>query len=458
MLKGLAGPNTARMDTNMSDQYAQLYSSYRWFVPTQFNIAQACVYRWAENTLEGRRPAFYIEDELGHTEVWSFYRVAETANRLAHGLTKMGVESGDRVAVIMGQRPEMVAAVTAVLAVGAVVVPLSTALNPMQLAARLNHSETRVALVDTLAGPDVLQAQMSYPGLSQIVGLGFQHDHVISWRTLLARQSPDFQPLATSSSSPALLLYDHNKESSRGALLPHRALIGSLPGFVASQNWFPRTNDVFWSPQAWTDPTSLLTNLLPVLYFGRPTVAALGGFVPEHALQIMEDYRVTNAVLSLDQLKQLLDELTVTEYRIALRALGILGVDPTSQASSLFERSHALLGIWPNRVVGVPEAHQIVGQSSEKWPSRPGSLGRPYPGHRAAILDKQGNLCPPGAPGELALHRLDRHGFPDPALFLGYYNDEAATQERFSGDWFCTGILAQEDDGGEFWHCDEAGR
>src|SRR5690606_37027957 len=157
----------------MNDQYAQLYSSYRWFVPSQFNIAQACVYRWAENTHEGRRPAFYTEDDLGHTEVWSYYRVAETANRLAHGLTKMGVQRGDRVAVIMGQRPEMVVALTAILAVGGAVVPLPTALSPQPLAARLHHSETRVALVDTLAGPDVLQAQMQYRALSQIVGLGF---------------------------------------------------------------------------------------------------------------------------------------------------------------------------------------------------------------------------------------------------------------------------------------------
>src|SRR5699024_3176870 len=103
----------------MNDQYSVLYPTYQWFVPSQFNIAQACVHRWAENPQEGRRIAIYHENEVGQREVWTYSRLSETTNKLSHGLVKMGVQPGARVAVIMDQRPEAVAACMAVFSVGA---------------------------------------------------------------------------------------------------------------------------------------------------------------------------------------------------------------------------------------------------------------------------------------------------------------------------------------------------
>src|SRR5690606_16012703 len=112
------------------------------------------------------------------------------------------------------------------------------ALGPDLLASRLRDAQAHVAIVDTAAGPDVLQAQLAYPNLSQIIGLGFQHENIIPWRTLLVRQPTIFKPpLPTPSSSPAFLLYDSaDRSQPLGALLAHSSLIGNLPGFVSSQN------------------------------------------------------------------------------------------------------------------------------------------------------------------------------------------------------------------------------
>ena len=55
------------------------------------------------------------------------------------------------------------------------------------------------------------------------------------------------------------------------------------------------------------------------------------------------------------------------------------------------------------------------------WPARAGSMGRPYPGHRVAVIDDDGNECPRGTPGDVAVHRRDVHGDPDPVFFLGYW-------------------------------------
>jgi acetyl-CoA synthetase len=94
----------------------------------------------------------------------------------------------------------------------------------------------------------------------------------------------------------------------------------------------------------------------------------------------------------------------------------------------------------------------IVGNSAGKWPVRPGSMGRPYPGHRVAVIDDDGKPVAPGELGEVALHRTDIHGDPDPVLFLGYWNNEEATRDKATGDWYRTGDLATPDGAGYLWY------
>src|SRR5690606_27090426 len=272
-----------------------------------------------------------------------------------------------------------------------------------------------------------------------------------------ARQPTQFTALNTTASSPALLLYHPGADPPRGALLAHHALIGSLPGFVASQNWFPQASDVFWSPTPWTEPQALVNCLFPVMYFGRPIVAALGSFAPRRALEILTDYRVTNTVLSRKELMQLLEDPSTEHYRGGLRALAIPSPYDADDWEQVFQECQKALGVWPNRIVGVPEAHLILGHSRQKWPSPAGSLGRPYPGHRVAVLDHEGEPCAIGNPGQLAIHREDLHGFPDPALFLGYFNDDMATRSQYSGAWFLTGVGAREDAQGNYWYCGPPG-
>lgn len=436
----------------MNDQYSELYSSYQWFVPTQFNIAQACVHRWAENPVEGRRIAVFHEDEDGRREVWTYSRLSETANRLANGLVKMGVKPGDRVAVVMGQRPETVASYMAIFSVGAVALPLSSLFGADGLAVRVRDAETRVAIVDASTGPVLLQAQDQCPALTQIIALEYQHEATIPWRSLLARQPTEFKPVPTRSSSPALLLYTSGTTGApKGALLPHSALIGNLPGFVASQNWFPQKGDVFWSPADWTWTGGLMDALLPTLYFGHAIVGTQGRFSPVRAFEIMERYRVTNTFLFPTAIKLMMQETPSPRehYKLALRAIMAAGENVGEVA---FHWCTQALGVTPNEMFGQTEMNYIVGNSHKRWPAKPGSIGRPYPGHQVAVLDAGGKPCPVGTVGEIALNRHDIHGHPDPILFLGYWRNEAATQAKFKGDWCLTGDLASVDEDGYYWY------
>jgi acetyl-CoA synthetase len=79
-------------------------------------------------------------------------------------------------------------------------------------------------------------------------------------------------------------------------------------------------------------------------------------------------------------------------------------------------------------------------------------MGRPYPGHRIAVIDDGGNALPPGEAGEIAVHRIAPDGTPDPVFFLEYFRNPEGTRGKFSGDWCRTGDVATADADGYLWY------
>lgn len=436
----------------MNDQYEALYQNFSWLVPAQFNIAEVCCHRWAQSTADARRIAIFDEDETGHREVWTYARLGESVNQLANGLTRMGVARGDRVAVVLGQRPETVVAHMAIFSLGAIVVPLSALFGPEALHSRLQDSHARVAIVDSGSSGALLPLLDNLPGLRQVIGIGLTDERVMPWRSLLARQPSEFKPIATRAVDPAILLYTSGTTGTpKGALLPHSALIGNLPGFVSSQDWFPKTGDVFWSPADWAWTGGLMDALLPTLYFGHPIVGTRGRFCAERAFEIMERYQVTNTFLFPTALKLMMKVVPKPQqyYKLSLRAMMSAG---ESVGPVVFDWCRDALGVTPNEMYGQTEMNYLVGNSHNRWPARAGSMGRPYPGHQVAVLDEDGVPVRPGEIGEIALNRYDIHGHEDPILFLGYWRRDDATAEKFTGDWCRSGDLARLDEDGYLWY------
>ena len=435
----------------MSDQHPVLYSSYQWLVPDQFNIAQVCLQRWAANAAEGRRIAIHHEDAYGGRSDWSYRRLADVSNRLANGLRKMGVQKGERIAVIMSQRPEAVAASLAVLGVGAVLLPLSPQLGSDGLTLRLRDAEARSIIADGTAAPELATIMEQCPSVQQLIGLEFQNDHTLSWRTLQARETTAFQPTTTQAGDPAILLYTAGTTGMpKGVLHAHRVLIGVLPAFVASQNWYPHPGDLFWSPADWTTASGLLHGLLAALYFGRPLVTTEQPARGAEALAVLGRHPITNTLLLPNDLALMHEaaQAGASTEGIALRAICTTG---ESLPASMLEWAADHLGTSPNEIYGLTEAPGILGHSHEKWPLRAGSAGRPMPGHRIGLLDSRGQPCRSGSAGQLALNTHDIHGYPDPCLFLSYWRNEALTQARYQDDWFLTGDMASIDEDGYCW-------
>jgi acetyl-CoA synthetase len=184
------------------------------------------------------------------------------------------------VAIVMPQRPETAVAHMAIYQLGAVAMPLSMLFGPDALAYRLQDSQAVLAVADESPSPTAARAKGDCPELCTVVAVGGAEGQgdadwtALNWRSA-NRPSP---PVVTRADDAAVLIYTSGTTGPpKGALIPHRALIGNLSGFVCSQNWFGAGRDeVFWSPADWAWTGGLMDALLPTLYFGRRIVAVAG--------------------------------------------------------------------------------------------------------------------------------------------------------------------------------------
>ena len=139
---------------------------------------------------------------------------------------------------------------------------------PEALAYRIDHSETRVAIGDETSIDNLLAARPECPTLKTLIGVGAATGRGdLDWDVLLAAQLPEFTAEQTKADEAAVLIYTSGTTGPpKGAVIPHRALIGNLTGFVCSQNWYPQDDDVFWSPADWAWTGGLWDALMPVSY------------------------------------------------------------------------------------------------------------------------------------------------------------------------------------------------
>ena len=433
-----------------------LRASFRWQVPARYNIAEACCGRWAEDRA---RFALYYEDEAGHTEAWTFRDVQQAANRLSNVLGAMGVMAGDRVAIMMPQRPETGIAHMACYQMGAIAVPISHLFGADAIEYRLAHAGVRVAIIDEGGLEKLAAAREALPQLRHVIGVGGARESwVREWSVLLPLASSRYTPLDTAADDPAMIIYTSGTTGNpKGALMAQRTLLGNLPGFVASHDFYPQRGDMFWSPADWAWTGGLWDALLPSWNFGQALLGYRGRFDPEKAFWLMEKYGVKNSFLFPTALKMMMKAVPRPQEKYDLRVRSIMSAGETV-GEAVCHWVQEALGVTVNEMYGQTEINYIVGNCAAVTPPKPGAMGRGYPGHHVAVLDEAGQPAASGELGEICVRR-SCDGVMDPVFMLGYWKDPQATAEKFFGGgiddplaWGRTGDLAKADDDGILWY------
>ena len=435
------------------DEYPNHYRGWQWNVPSQFNIATACAHQWASDPARTAEIAIRWEDESGAADAISYAELAARVSRLAAALAGFGLKRGDRIAICLPQRIETAVSLLAILHLGAVAVPLTVLFGPDALAFRLNHAQCKLVICDSASLSNVLSVRAQVPCLQTIIACaGARHEAAIDWHEALASGGDPLPVAATAADDAALIIYTSGTTGPpKGAVIPHRALLGNLSGFSYSHNVFPQPGDIFWSPADWAWTGGIWDALLPTLYFGRTIVGYCGRFDPIRAFSLMERHGVTNTFLFPTALKMMMKSVPFPRdtYQLKLRSIMSAG---ESVGETVFKWTEQALGITLNEMFGQTELNYIVGNCAALWPARAGSMGRAYPGHQVAVVDPLGRVVPVGETGDVAVNRRDVNGDLDPIFFLGYLGNDAGTKAKYSGEWCHTGDMAHMDIDGYLWY------
>ncbi|MCB1508225.1 MAG: AMP-binding protein [Hyphomicrobiaceae bacterium] len=425
------------------ESYEAVRKAFVWQVPERYNIGLDIADKWGR--AEPDRPAILTWSQTeGAGEVLTFGQFAERSSRLASHLAARGVVPGARVAVILPQVPETAIVHAALFKLGAISVPLSERFGTDALEHRLRDCGARLIIGSPAALSKVIAVSGTLADLDRLICLDGATEGAEALLPLLSGGDGGFKAHPTGPDDPALMIYTSGTTGpAKGALHGHRVVLGHLPGMEMPHDLFPEPGDLLWTPADWAWAGGMLNILMPGLHFGVPVVSArLDRFEPETALRLMSEMKVRNAFIPPTALRMMREvESPRARFDLALRTIGSGGEALGREA---YEWGRRELGVTVNEFYGQTECNLVLASSHRLGVSRAGMTGKPVPGHDVAVIRADGSLCDPHETGQIAVRR------PDPVMFLGYWNNEAATKAKFIGDWMMTGDEGFMDEEGYF--------
>jgi acetyl-CoA synthetase len=423
----------------LQTSYESLYREFRWQIPEHYNIGVDICDKWADGSA---RPALIYEKRDGALRRYSFDELRQLSNRTANLFTARGLGRNARVGILLPQQPETALAHIAAYKAGAVAVPLFTLFGLDALRYRIADSGAQLVVTDSSGAEKIAQIRSELPRLQNVLCIDGPASGAESFNDALSSASDDFEPVSTLADDPALIIYTSGTSGDpKGALLPHRTLLGHLPGIEMSHNFLGREGDLMWTPADWAWIGGLMDVLFAAWHHGIPVLARrFEKFDPEAAFDLMARHSIRNVFLPPTALKMM---RTVSRprsrWKLNLRSLASGG---ESLGSELLQWAQDSVGLTINEFYGQTECNMTVSSCAPLFDVKPGAIGKAAPGHRVAIIDDEGNVKLPGEQGKIAVQS------PDPVMFLNYWNNEQASKDKFIGDWLVTGDMGMVDEQG----------
>ncbi|MDI7864270.1 AMP-binding protein [Rhizobiaceae bacterium n13] len=423
------------------DTYDDLFRDFSWDIPDKFNIGKAVSDDWAQR--EPERICLQHFDPEGKHLSFSYGELSEQSASLANGLRAIGVHPGDRVALLLPQGFETVIAHVATYKMGAIALPLALLFGAEALEYRLRIAGAKVIVTNAFGLSRLEEVRERLPALEHVVLVGDDDKAgTIAFEHLVKAHPAVFEVADTGPHDPALMIFTSGTTGPpKGALHGHRVLIGHIPGMQMAHEFLPQPGDRVWTPADWAWAGGLLNALLPGLLLGVPVVSSPAQkFDPHMAFRIMAEMKVRNAFIPPTAMRLLkVVERPRESYDLALRTIGSAG---ESLGRKTYEWAQTALGLTVNEFYGQTECNFVLSSMTTLGVSKAGPIGKAVPGHRVAIVSADGEVLPPGETGQVAVAR------PDPVMFLGYWQDDKATEAKFVGDWMLTGDQGRMDEGG----------
>lgn len=446
------------------------HAHYEGNAPAEFNFTACNLQDFLAESAENAPKTNAIEF---HNFKMTYEKLNEKAENIAAGLKQLGIEKGDRIAIMLPNIPQTVMAFWGAIKAGAIVVMTNPLYMEKELTHHFNDSKPKVLITldlfwskikplkeklgvekyiitrisEALAFPlnylQILKAKRS----KEFIDLPFDGKNVISWKKLLKTKERYTAPFSDPKSTIALLQYTGGTTGfSKGAMLTHANLsiqIQQLRQVVRAEN--DGINHLFIAVMPFFHVFGLVGCLILPAVFKAPTIP-VPRYVPADLLEIIKKYRPTffcgapSIYISLMQQKKIKEvDMTCIKYCIS-------GSSPFPLAS--LKRFQELTKAKITEGLGLTEASPVIAANPVYGLQKAGSVGVAIPGTELKIVDPEDGVTELGnnEPGELLAK--------GPQVMLGYWNHPEETANSIRDGWLYTGDIAYRDDDGYYFIVD----
>ena len=398
----------------------------------------------------GQKRALVWEDHRGQQKIYTFDELRVRSNVVAAFLRRLAVVPGERVCLFLDRVPELYIGFLGILKMGAIAQPLFSAFAEDSLWTRLSDATTSAIITQRRHVGKVRRVRGRLPSLRCVIVVDADGFALEAGEAALALdREPAVERLAlypSTGETPSVLHYTSGTTGQpKGAQHVH----GSIVSQYLTSKWALdlQPDDVYWcnADPGWVTGTSY--GIIGPWSNGITQAVLDAGFNAERWYRFLERYRVTVWYSAPTAIRLLMRDGIGLVRRFDLTSLRHL--------ASVGEPLNPEAVIWSRDAFGTPfhdtfwqtETGGIVIANLPGMPIKPGSMGRPFPGIDATVLDAKA-LQPIAEPGRVGVIAL-RRGWP--SMIRSYWNNAAGYSAKFAGDWYLTGDRASVDADGYFW-------
>ena len=397
------------------------------------------------------KPALIWEGAQGDARTYSYDDLRVLSNTIAAYLQRLGLQPGERICLFMDRIPELYLGFLGVLKMGGIVQPLFSAFGDESLHTRLENAQTAAILTQRKHVAKVRKIRDSLPGLRHIIVVDGAEGPPLQAREvpLALDQEPrveSFEVYPSVAETPSVLHYTSGTTGQpKGAQHVHSSLVSQY----LTSKWVLdlKPEDVYWcnADPGWVTGTSY--GIIGPWANGVTQVVLDSGFIAERWYAFMQKHRVSVWYSAPTAIRLLMREGTEVVRKFDLSALRHL--------ASVGEPLNAEAVLWSKEAFGImfhdtywqTETGCMVITNFPGLPIKPGSMGKPFPGITATVLDPR-TYEPVGHPGSVGLIAL-KPGWP--SMMRSYWQNPAAYANKFKNGWYLTGDRASIDADGYFW-------
>jgi acetyl-CoA synthetase len=438
--------------------YDKTYKNFSWkksekevnyFKGETLNASYNIIDRHAKGKRKNKIALFY-EGLNSEKEKYTFLKLKKLTNKFANVLVKKGVNKGDRVFIFLPTIPERYIAFVSILKVGAIAGTLFSAFQKIALKDRLLDSQAKIVITNSALFPRIEEIWKELPDLEKVIIVERgsndlpKGENVIYYDREMKKASDRFKVVHMKKRDLSYMLYTSGTTGKpKGVVHAHNDIVQAI--MTTRYVLDVHDDDIYWctADSGWV--TGVVYGILGIWGLGGTSVIYEGRFSPESWYQLIQDYKITIWYTAPTAIRMLMgSDVNIKDYDLSsLRYLASVGEPLNPEAIW-----------WGLETYGLPfhdtwwqtELGGICITNFPVMDIKPGSMGKPFPGVVAAVVNDRGKELSAGKEGSLAIKpntvvSLMKKIWKNPEKFNSY----------FANGWYLSGDKAYKDKDGYFW-------